>query len=96
MAVDGYKDERLLAMNDGTGLAEALLGVEGFRVLAVTETPDEVTIEVETTAVIAGCGHGFRRFEHYGLRVLLHAGGVSWPSRPSPPRIRTPAPHSNA
>ncbi|MGH9022294.1 MAG: transposase [Acidimicrobiia bacterium] len=22
------------------------------------------------------CGHGFRRFEHYRLRVLLHAGGV--------------------
>jgi len=24
------------------------------------------------------------------LRVLFHAGGVSWPIRPSPPRIRTP------
>ena len=35
------------------------------------------------------CGHGFKRFEHYRLRVLLHAGGVSWPSRPRPPRIRT-------
>ncbi len=23
------------------------------------------------------CGHGFRRFEHYRLRVLLHAGGVT-------------------
>lgn len=42
------------------------------------------------------CGHGFRRFEHYRLRVLLHAGGVTWPRRPSPPRIRTRAPHSNA
>ncbi len=28
------------------------------------------------------CGHGFRTFEHYRLRVLLHAGGVTWPSRP--------------
>ena len=35
------------------------------------------------------CGHGFRSFEHYRLRVLLHAGGVTWPNRPSPPRIRT-------
>jgi transposase len=35
------------------------------------------------------CGHGFRTFEHYRLRVLLHAGGVTWPKRPSPPRIRT-------
>ena len=42
------------------------------------------------------CGNGFKRFEHYRLRVLLHAGGVSWPRRPQPPRIRTRAPHSNA
>lgn len=45
------------------------------------------------------CGHGFRSFEHYRLRVLLHAGGVTWPQRPSPPRIRTHArrrPHSDA
>jgi transposase len=42
------------------------------------------------------CGHGFRTFEHYRLRVLLHAGGVTWPKQPSPPRIRTRTPHSNA
>ena len=43
------------------------------------------------------CGHGFRRFEHYRLRVLLHTGGVIWPARPRPPRIRSrPSPHSNA
>jgi len=42
------------------------------------------------------CGHGFRRFEHYRLRVLLHTGGVTWPTRPVPPRIRTPTPHSLA
>ncbi len=42
------------------------------------------------------CGHGFKRFEHYRLRVLLHAGGVSWPSRPRPPRIRTRSPQSDA
>lgn len=41
-------------------------------------------------------GRGFASFEHYRLRVLLHAGGVSWPRRPSPPRIRARAPHSNA
>ena len=29
------------------------------------------------------CGHGFRSFEHYRLRVLLHAGGVTWPERPT-------------
>ena len=42
------------------------------------------------------CGHGFRSFEHYRLRVLLHAGGVTWPNRPTPPRIRTRSPHSSA
>src|SRR5207249_1803140 len=42
------------------------------------------------------CGHGFRSFEHYRLRVLLHAGGVTWPTRPQAPRIRTRAPHSFA
>ena len=39
------------------------------------------------------CGHGFRSFEHYRLRVLLHTGGITWPTRPEPPRIRTRAPH---
>jgi transposase len=42
------------------------------------------------------CGHGFRSFEHYRLRVLLHAGGVTWPHRPKPPPIRTRAPYSIA
>ncbi len=42
------------------------------------------------------CGFGFRNFEHYRLRVLLHAGGVTWPNRPTPPRIRPNAPHSDA
>jgi len=41
-------------------------------------------------------GHGFRSFEHYRLRVLLHAGGITWPERPRPPRIRTRSPHSDA
>ncbi len=27
--------------------------------------------------------------DHYRLRCLLHAGGVTWPNRPTPPRIRT-------
>jgi transposase len=42
------------------------------------------------------CGHGFRSFENYRLRVLLHAGGTTWPDRPSPRRIRTRTPYSNA
>lgn len=34
------------------------------------------------------CGHGFRDFQNYRLRVLLFAGGVTWPHRPRPPAIR--------
>jgi len=41
-------------------------------------------------------GRGFTCFEHYRLRVLLHAGGVTWPRRPSPPRIRSRSPQLNA
>lgn len=42
-------------------------------------------------------GHGFRSFDNYRLRILLHAGGVSWDSiYPPTPRIRGRAPHSNA
>ncbi len=42
------------------------------------------------------CGHGFSNFENYRLRVLLHAGGVTWPKRPRPPKIRTREPYSDA
>jgi transposase len=45
---------------------------------------------------IKRAGRGFSCFEHYRLRVLLHAGGVTWPRRPSPPRIRTRAPYFDA
>jgi transposase len=45
---------------------------------------------------IKRAGHGFTSFKHYRLRVLLHAGGVTWPRRPTPPRIRTRAPYFNA
>lgn len=41
-------------------------------------------------------GHGFRRFDHYKLRVLLHAGGCTYPTRPRPPQIRSRSPHSFA
>jgi transposase len=41
-------------------------------------------------------GHGFRSFANYRLRILLHTGGVDWPStRPTAPRIRTRDPYSD-
>ena len=38
-------------------------------------------------------GRGFVNFNHYRLRVLLHAGGVTWPTPIQPPKIRSGAPH---
>ncbi len=38
-------------------------------------------------------GRGFVNFKHYRLRVLLHAGGVTWPTPIKPPKIRSCAPH---
>jgi hypothetical protein len=42
-------------MDDATGLAEALLGLDGFRVLSIEETPSEVIVTVETVADFVGC-----------------------------------------
>ncbi len=42
-------------MNDGKGLAERLLGLDGFRVLEVTETLHEVVVTAETTVEFVGC-----------------------------------------
>lgn len=59
-------------MGDGTGLAEALLGLDGFRVLEVTETAGEVTIRVETTAAFAGCAAcGTRAVAHERMTVAV-------------------------
>ncbi len=33
------------------------------------------------------CGRGFANFGHYRLRVLLYAGGVTWPTTISPPKL---------
>lgn len=40
-------------------------------------------------------GRGFTRFDHYHLRVLLYAGGVTWPTQIRPPRITSTRPHSS-
>ena len=38
-----------------TGVAEAMLGLPGFRVLEVTETAAELIIRIETSAELVGC-----------------------------------------
>jgi hypothetical protein len=43
-------------MDDAAGLAEALLGLEGFRILEVRESPDDVCITLATGVHVAACG----------------------------------------
>jgi transposase len=50
-------------MDDRSGLAEALLGLDGFVVLAVSESTDELVVTVETTASIVGCSRCGTRAE---------------------------------
>jgi transposase len=42
-------------MSDATGVAEAMLGLPGFRVLEVEETPAEMVIRIELVAGPVGC-----------------------------------------
>ena len=59
-------------MGDGTGLAEALLGLEGFRVLDVVETV-ELMVLVETTADFTGCsGCGVRAVAQGLVQLVEH------------------------
>ena len=62
---EGCDDEETPAVSDGTGLAEAVLGLDGFRVLEVSETPDELTVVIETTVAVVGCSS-------CGTRVVAH------------------------
>jgi len=43
-------------MCDGTGFAETMLGLDGFKVLDVADSGGEVEVRVETTARVVGCG----------------------------------------
>lgn len=57
-------------MDDATGLAEALLGLDGFRVTAVQETAAEVVVRVETTERLVGCpGCGVQATAHDRMAV---------------------------
>lgn len=59
-------------MADDIELAAALLGLKGFRVLAVSEAPDELTVVVETTAERAFCPEcGSRAEAHERMPVEL-------------------------
>ena len=42
-------------MSDATGLAEAMLGLDGFSVLEVVEGRAELVITIESTSDVVGC-----------------------------------------
>jgi len=57
-------------MSDAIGLADAMLGLDGFRVLAVCETAVEVIIRIETTRQLVGCpGCGVQATAHERMVV---------------------------
>ena len=66
-------------MSDGSSGATALLGMDGFVVLAMTEEDGELFISVETTATVVGCGSCGVRATGHGRSVIqmcdLPSGG---------------------
>ena len=53
-------------MSDATGLAEKMLGLDGFKVLEAEETAAEVVITIETMVDVAGCAVWGTRAEGQG------------------------------
>jgi hypothetical protein len=70
-------------MSDGTGLAEQLLGLDGFKVLGVTEGEHELVIAVETTASVTGCWSCGVLAECQD-RVRADIRDLAWFGRPAP------------
>lgn len=55
MRVSTSKNIETPDSSDGIGLAEKLLGLDGSRVIEVTETLEELVIRVETVTTFVGC-----------------------------------------
>ncbi|KAA0232089.1 MAG: transposase family protein [Actinobacteria bacterium] len=69
-------------MSDGIGLAEAMLGLDGFEVLTVTRGPEEVVIEIESTATVVWCSScGVRAEAHE--RTTVHVRDLACFDRPA-------------
>jgi hypothetical protein len=54
---------------DGLGLAEAMLGLDGFRVLEVSAAPDELVVTIETMLMLSAArAAGGGRLRRIGYR----------------------------
>lgn len=76
-------------MSDATGVAEAMLGLPGFRVLEVRESACEVIIRIETSVEAVGCpgcgvvarSHDRMTVEYRDLAVFGRPARLSWSKR---------------
>jgi transposase len=74
---------------DATGVAEAMLGLPGFRVLAVVENDAELVIRIETTAELVGCSdcgvvavaHDRMEVEYRDLAAFGRPARLRWSKR---------------
>jgi hypothetical protein len=67
---EGCDEREDPCVSDGIGLAEALLGLDGLRVLEVTEGTEELVIAVESTATTAWCATCGTRAEAHERRTV--------------------------
>ena len=76
-------------MSDATGVAEAMLGLPGFRVLDVHESAAELVIGIETTAELVGCpgcgvlarAHDRMAVEYRDLAAFGRPARLRWDKR---------------
>lgn len=86
-----FNGEETPAMGGGSGLAEAMLGLDGVRITGVCEADGEVTIEVETIEAFAWCERcgcraesqdrmwvGVRDLECFGWPIRLRIWKRRW------------------
>lgn len=80
-------ERRPLTMSDAIGLAEAMLGLPGFRVVGVQESAAEAVIQVETTGRLVGAlaaGFGRSRMSGWSWSTVTFpcsAGPSGWCGR---------------
>lgn len=67
---------------DSNGLAEKLLGLDGFRVIAVAETDSEVVVDIETVVEVVGCASCGGRAEAHD-RTPVAVRGLACFGRPA-------------